>query len=258
MMGISTPAASRLGAVLLGVVCALAFAASSAHAVLYCSGNIAGGGHCDGPYSALVQSLAGGTGTNAVCAGAIDSTGSFYGQYWCASSYACHTYAGSVTLAPRMHNHETFTQGMSGYYYTTSADPSCPRGGPLSLAASAGTRARVRARVASGQSPGQRCLQVPDGGGYGITCAPAATVDAGELVGTLEPGDGASGTTRTLYAAVPSAVTSVTVVSSSGARRAVTPAAGVLKATIPRDGTSSIVWHKAGGAPADTVPVPGS
>jgi hypothetical protein len=208
--------------------------ASTASAGFYCNPYAAGGfGTCAGPFQSLSSNVVIAQFTSyTTCAGAADSLGNFYGQYFCASNYSCHTYGGEG-LYPYAHNHESVAQSLAAST-NGSVTLTCPHGGPTSRAAAADL---AGTGVTSYVADGQRCLQVQDGtAGYGITCADRAVTDRQGLVGVLKPGADKTGDelpdAGTLYALAPSGATSATLVSSNGRTSRVAVDDGVVRAAL--------------------------
>jgi hypothetical protein len=109
--------AGEVQVVLLSALAALAVAASLAGATSYnyCSTVLGPFDHCDGARHSLTANQAHDDfGADRVCAGAVDTSGSFYGSYACGYGFAEHCYSGANLLYPRLHNGESFSQQMHG------------------------------------------------------------------------------------------------------------------------------------------------
>jgi hypothetical protein len=107
-------AAALLVAAAAAYAAGLATTPTQAHASVYCGFALGSYGTCAGPYGALSKNAAiAQRSTWTTCAGAQTSTGAFYGQYFCASQWSCHTYGGG-NLTPLAHNHEAFGQTVYG------------------------------------------------------------------------------------------------------------------------------------------------
>lgn len=120
------PPALTAGRVLLPALAALAAAASLAGATsyTYCSTVLGPFDHCDGARHSLTANQAhDDAGSDRVCAGAVDTSGSFYGSYVCGYGFAEHCYSGANLLYPRLHNGESFAQQEHG---TGFYSESCP------------------------------------------------------------------------------------------------------------------------------------
>lgn len=245
---------SRRLAALAATTLLLALAGStSATASTYCGYDPGGYGTCAGPYQALSKNAAiAQTASWATCAGARTSGGSFYGQYFCASDYSCHTYGGG-NLTGLAHNHEGFGQTIYGAT-NGNADPlSCPRGGPLSkrvgrvsvfrrglAAARLGARDPV---VRTFAHRDQRCLTVTDGTvGHGVTCADAAEVREHGLVGVLrEAADGAVPGDGVVFALPPEDATRATIRQADGSATTASVSDGLVTAAVS-DARATIAW----------------
>lgn len=248
---------------LVVVAAALATAPASASASFYCNFDPGSYGTCIGPYQALSKNAAIAQQVSwTTCAGAQTSAGVFYGQYFCASNYSCHTYGGGG-LRGLAHNHEAFGQVIGGSTNGDVQNLPCPRGGPVGLVAMVQTSPATvesrspssisqppqTARLASFDSQGQQCLSVTDGtDGVGITCATSGTVRAHGLVGVMRAGADGSGMevpgTSTLYALAPSNAKRATLRRSNGTTRAVDVTNGFLAAEIADDETM-LQWDTA-------------
>ncbi|HET6506930.1 MAG TPA: hypothetical protein VFG42_09085 [Baekduia sp.] len=238
---------ASLGAVLsLGL--ALLFGAQTAGAVQYCDPYAAGSyGTCYGPYAALsVNAVVAQTSSWTTCAGAQGSGGAFYGQYFCASDFSCHTYGGG-SLTPLAHNHEGFGQTIYGFTNGSWAG-SCPRGGPVSRAAgsASATDAVTGAPLRSYASGSKTCLSVPDGTvGEGITCVPKAVAAQRGVMGVLVDGADKTGAELTsnkrLFALAPVGATSATISGASGTKVRVPVKAGFVQVAL-QGGEEALNW----------------
>jgi hypothetical protein len=116
----------RLSPVVLSCAAAMAAAVALAGATsyTYCSTILGPGDHCDGPRHSLTANQAyDDFGSDRVCAGAVDTSGSFYGSYACGYGFAQHCYSGANLLYPRLHNGEGFSQQEHGIGFYSQ---SCP------------------------------------------------------------------------------------------------------------------------------------
>lgn len=245
-------------AIVLAVVAAALGGAANASA--YCNNWEAGGYEtCAGSYGDLYQNavVAMESDTWATCAGAQTSSGSFYGHYFCASSWSCHDYGGGG-LTPLAHNHEGFGQRITGYP-NESWIGGCPRGGIVSLTSSAGalSRSDVATQPASTYNAGSlRCIRVPDGRvGDGVTCADAATVEKRGLVGALVGGADKTGDElpgdQALVALAPAGASSATLKRDDGTATRLSVKGGLVQASLDGDETA-LVWD----TPAAAVRLP--
>lgn|GEM_PF-4201869 len=143
---------------------------------------------------------------DSVCAGAADAGMNFYGHYYCAADYACHDYGGT-NLYAYAHNHETIgPETLAGKYWSSpDRSSSCSHGSTTAARSSARASqlGSVPPATVTTDVDGRTCLTVTDTDGQGSTCRSAADVAKGELVATLESGDGVSPKTRVLYAYAP-------------------------------------------------------
>ncbi|HWT92543.1 MAG TPA: hypothetical protein VN238_06075 [Solirubrobacteraceae bacterium] len=229
----------------------LAFAAvPGADAATYC-GTLQGPyGTCQGSYESLNANVAvAGSSTFAACAGARATNGVFYGQYFCASNYACHTYGGG-TLAPMAHSHENFSQFVFGRTNGNTAGLDCPRGGPVSARSVASKTAFRRAAgsiVRTFRVEGQLCLNVADGAtGFGVTCRDADDARDDGLVPVLRPARRVTGEADTesgvLVASPPADTNRATLRNADGESRPVSARDGVI-VTTPAAGDSTLRWE---------------
>jgi hypothetical protein len=238
-------------AALIAVAAVMLAGASSAVAQNYCGFDPGSFGSCTGAYQALTKnSTVAQTSSWTVCSGALDSSNNFYGQYFCASDWSCHTYGGG-NLTPISHNHEGFGQTIYGQ---TGAEAifTCPRGGPVSRAASADSA-----------GSGSQCLTVRDGpAGDGITCADQDAVAARGLAGVLVAATATGAelpATATLYAIAPDGARYATLNRSDGASSRLAVTGGRIEAALHGDETT-LQWDThvtAPSAPAAlAVPLP--
>lgn len=240
--------------------------AAPASASNYCNYDVGSYGTCVGPYEALSKNAAfAQTATWTTCAGAQTSAGTFYGQYFCASNWSCHTYGGGG-LRGLAHNHEAFGQIVYGSTNGSVGPFACPRGGTVGQVVAVPTPAAVEARsprspvpttrLTSFDAQGNRCLSVTDGSvGAGITCAAPADVQAHGLVGVMRAGAGGSGAevadTSTLYALAPVNADRATLRRGDGTTRAVKVTSGFLAVAVDDD-EATLQWDTASKA----APIP--
>lgn len=236
--------AAAVAVLLASMVLSLSIA-STANASNYCGVPLGDHGSCQGPYQALTKNAAWAQNASwKTCAGAKTSTGAFYGQYFCASDYSCHTYGGG-NLYAMAHNHESFGQTVYGFT-NENVNVTCPRGGPVSLAATLGT-----GTLRSYASGDLTCLEVSDGFvGNGITCAATTRVNKFGLAGALVPADstGTETGTGTLYALAPKGAVSAAV-----GDRTVAVVDGAIQTTLPTN-ASVIRWTPSGSTVSDPRP----
>jgi hypothetical protein len=119
---------------LCSVLAVLAVGAGTAAAGIdtYCGKNFSNFETCTGPFHTAITWSAGQhqnfADANRVCAGAYDSSGNFYGSYFCATGVACHVY-GSDPLTPAVHDGEDHAATDVGVSYWSQAyPPGCPAG----------------------------------------------------------------------------------------------------------------------------------
>lgn len=253
--------------VAVAVIGPLAITPAKAAAAPYCGYALGEYGTCLGPYGALSKNAAiAQKSTWATCAGAQTSAGVFYGQYFCASNWSCHTYGGG-NLTPLAHSHEAFGQTVYGVTNGDVGSLACPRGGPLSIHSTARTTPEAAVslsatgsasgvRVGSFRADGKRCLSVADGAaGEGVTCAQSATAEAQDLVGVMRAGADVTGAeipgSAALYALPPANATTAIVRRTDGPLRRLSVKNGVLVVPLAGDETT-IQWD----TPTAQLPIP--
>jgi len=256
----------RIAVTLTLAAAALAAVAAPAGASSYCNYDVGSYGTCVGPYEAMSKNAAfAQTASWTTCAGAQTSAGEFYGQYFCASNWSCHTYGGGG-LRGLAHNHEAFGQIVYGSTNGSVNAFACPRGGSVGDVVTVPTAAAVEARslaplvstarLASFDAQGNRCLSVTDGtAGAGITCATPADVQAQGLLGVMRAGADGTGAevpgTSTLYALAPVNADRATLRRGDGTTRAVQVTSGFLAIGVADD-EMTLQWDTASKA----APIP--